>query len=210
MLDYDLYIFDFDGTIFDTNKIKNDAFECVIKEVCPQRYLRRYMKKLNTYNEMTRRIKFDVLADVIEPECRYTFVEKCIKKYESIISESFMNAEFIPGAANFLKKIKGKRKFIVSGGKESEIAALLKKHSLLGEFEAIYDGEKSKFDHFFMIKHKSPGAKRLSIGDSKLDYSSSIDHVNNFVFVQCASQEENTSWFRDNNAILINDFRELI
>ena len=175
LYNFDDYIFDFDGVIFDTNFIKKDAITYASKDYLNQ-------------DDLNKFINYFLLNSGIPREKKiFKFFDKNTSKiindnYSSYLLKSLLNADIVPGVYNFIKNLYNKNKYIhiLSGGNINEIKLILNKNNMIKYFNNILAGPNDKQTNLNKLNCKNT---TVFFGDSLHDYDIAMINKLNFVFV---------------------------
>lgn len=180
--DYDLYFFDCDGVLLDSNNVKSEAFYNVAKEFSPE-IADDFLKYHQSHGGISRFEKF-----------KYFFSEMLkLKEYETELNKSlFMfkeqtvlglnNCKVVNGVEKFLKSLpENSKRYVISGGLEEEVCNALREKKLDIFFSGIYGSPKNKYEIMNLIHETS----KISVffGDSKLDYEVAKSYGCDFFFI---------------------------
>ena len=184
-MSYDLFLFDFDGVLFNTNRIKTEAFqqalagypeEAVAEFVAYHEAtggISRYVKVAHFFNQILQRVDNtqQEQADVLE-------------KFADIAPRLMAAANPLPGAPEFLNAIaqEGRTASVCSGGNRNEIKNLLERHQLFHLINNIWGNERSKREHA-ADSISSRYAKVIFFGDGQYDMEVAEAFGFDFVFV---------------------------
>ena len=175
IFEYDVYLFDFDGVIFDTNFIKKNAIYSASKEFLHSKKLDKFIDYFLFNSGIPRDIKISKFFNKKKSEI--------IKKnYSKILNGKLIQSKKIPGVVTFLNKIKNKNKeiHILSGGNKDEIIKILDKNKMLKYFNQILTSpsdKQSNLDKLDLDKNI------IFFGDSYHDYNLALKNNIDFVFV---------------------------
>ncbi|MBI5298867.1 MAG: HAD hydrolase-like protein [Deltaproteobacteria bacterium] len=101
-------VFDFDGTLVDSNAIKQNAFAKCFFEYPKQ--LDAIMVYCNSYNNIPRVVKFrHVFENILKLPYPPEVEQLMLDRYASETTEQVIGAAEIPGAIRFLKKVASKK-----------------------------------------------------------------------------------------------------
>ena len=103
LLSSKVFVFDFDGTIVDSNTIKKQAFFDIASE-----YPGGFEAMDTSYNQ-----RIGDRADIWKRWCIYTGMKdgndlRLVEKYTEVVDEAVIKADEIPGAINFIRMLKAK------------------------------------------------------------------------------------------------------
>lgn len=187
---YDIAIFDCDGVILDSNKIKTEAFRKVVEEYDSKRVeqLIDYHLKSGGVSRFEK-IKY-FFTEILNKNDQALINEK-INLYGEIVINDLKNSKMVEGVEDFLKYLNenGTTCFVNSGGKESELHAVFKYKNLDKYFDGIYGSPKTKKENMLVIKDRGfQFDNSLFLGDSKSDYITAKEFNCDFVYVRKYSE----------------------
>ena len=171
LLKYDLFIFDFDGTLLDTEKYHCKAWNNALskeKNYNIEIKINDYCKYFHSLTPMMSRNYLKILYDVDNYDYIY---KKKQHEYEKIITNE--NINFINGAENFLNFIlKNNKKFIIVTNTSNKFIELFKsKHPILNKATKIYTKEnfinrKPNPECYLRIANEYKNEKKIGFEDS--------------------------------------------
>ncbi len=181
---YDLYLFDFDGVLFNTNRIKSEAFRQALADYPPQA-VDDFIRYHEATGGISRYIKLAHFFEVIlgQPDSAHE-QQAALERFATLGERLMATARPLSGVAQFLAAIArvGKPCAICSGGKRSEIDTLLRRHGLDHQFIEIWGNERTKAKH--AVEHIAPHYSRvLFFGDARYDMEVAEEFGFDFVFV---------------------------
>ena len=191
---YNIYLFDFDGVIFDTNFIKKNAIFSASKDYLNSEQLLAFVNYFLFNSGIPREIKIANFFDKNK--------SKIIQKnYSNILKNDLLLSKKIPGILNFLKKIKNENKkiHILSGGNLNEIIKILDKNKMLKYFDEILAGPNDKQINLDKL---NVNKNTIFFGDSYHDYTLALKNNIDFVFVYGFSIQDDWENLIDQNKCL--------
>ncbi len=189
---YDTYIFDCDGVILNSNKIKSEAF-FYSALIFDEKIANDFLEFHNKNGGISRYVKFDYLLKKILPKYNQNIEKTC---FDQIIDDLLLRysqkcksglktcevAEKIKEIKNFNEK---KDWLVISGSDQNELRKTLKEKKISHLFnKGIYGSPENKFE--IIKREKKKGnikGKTILIGDSKYDYLVSKESNIEFVFL---------------------------
>ena len=137
---YYSYIFDCDGVILDSNKLKTEAFrEILIDERYEDIELFIEYHQLNQGINRYEKLKyfFEQIKKTKNYETEYNLL---LKKFSSICFKKVCDSEYTEGIINYLEELKSNElsTFVVSGSDEKELIEVFKKKKKLVFFNNVY------------------------------------------------------------------------
>jgi phosphoglycolate phosphatase-like HAD superfamily hydrolase len=190
--DFSTLVFDCDGVILDSNRVKSDAFFTVASSfgADPARRLLEYHQR---HGGVSRNEKFAYFLDElveIPTKCRAATLEKLLDEYGRICERELKLCSLIPGVAALLASIPASvASYVVTGGAQKEVRDLLTQRGLSGRFVDILGSPTSKRDHFASLERTGAFRGRaLFFGDAALDMQLAEEFGLDFVFVYGASE----------------------
>ncbi len=209
ILTYDFYVFDCDGVILDSNRIKTNAFKYALRAEEPE-----LIEKLVNYHManggITRHKKFAHFYTTIrstDDETKSEKIEQALLDFASYCERELFEADIVDGFEAFIKEI-NKPCFVVTGGKEDEVKAIFKHKNIDKYFELILGNPVSKRDNMQRLKDSSKlNGKGLFFGDAWLDYKLSDEFGLDFIFIQGYSEwKDGEAFCKQNNLKIADDF----
>ena len=189
--EYDIFIFDCDGVILDSNKLKSNAFAESLPNEPPDLVAEfvEYHKKnggISRYEKF--RYYYKNMKKQIEAEAE---IDKALNTFAIIVREGLLNCNYVSGVKKFIEKLfnLNKRLFVVSGSDENELIQVFKKRGIDHYFEKIYGSPANKVENTKeLVSSMSKAKKGLFFGDSKSDFDASKKFGLDFVFVKDHSE----------------------
>jgi HAD superfamily hydrolase (TIGR01509 family) len=171
LLKYDLFIFDFDGTLLDTEKYHCKAWNNALSKEKNKNIeieINDYYKYFHSLTPMMSRNYLKILYDVDNYDIIY---KKKQYEYEKIINNE--NIDFINGAENFLNFIlKNNKKFIIVTNTSNKFINIFKsKNPILNKATKIYTKEnfvnrKPNPECYLRIANEYSNEKKIGFEDS--------------------------------------------
>lgn len=186
--DYKTFIFDCDGVLLNSNKIKTKAFKDTVLEFSEES-----AQELAKYNKdnggISRRDKFEYyLKNIIYKYSNKHInidIDYLINKYSKIVKKELLKCEIAKDIELLGNKCKDKSVLVVSGSDQSELRYVFKKRGIEYLFpNGIFgspDDKKSILKRELEIKNIVMPA--LFLGDSKYDYESANLFNIDFLFI---------------------------
>jgi phosphoglycolate phosphatase-like HAD superfamily hydrolase len=210
--DYELFVFDCDGVILDSNRVKSQAFFDVVHRFGQER-AEQFVAYHKLHGGVSRQEKFKYFVSEILDMDRADQAQlehELAEAYGRICREGLQKCSMIPGIQAFLASLPTNiRNYVVSGGAQTEVREALQERRLDQFFSLVLGNPKSKqenMQHLF-----DSGALRgrgAYFGDARLDMELAQQFGLDFVFVSGASE-----WSRaevEFQGERIYDFEELL
>lgn len=208
---YNVYFFDFDGVIVDSNIIKYNAFVEVCEEYAPN-CVNIFSKYLVDNGGVNRTIKFQHLLKLMNQESNENLRNKMLETFASKLKSSLLNAKLVDGVEVYLKKLKflDKRVYIISAGNTLEIVDFVKYKKIEKYFFEIYGNLIDKSLIINEILEKLSIRNAIIFGDSLSDLKASIDSNLEFCWVAEFAMNDLTNYSSESIHFKINNFIDLI
>jgi HAD superfamily hydrolase (TIGR01549 family) len=182
--DADYIIWDFDGVIKDSMKVKSYAFE---KLFMP--FGKELSKNVRLHHEnnggMSRFDKLHIYLELAGQEPLYSLVNEYAEKFSLLVKQKVIDSDWVEGVLDFLKTNHKKQEyFLVTATPQLEIEYILKKLKIENYFTEIIGSptKKSNAVKNILNKYGINPKKVFMIGDSKSDYESAkTNHVDFFL-----------------------------
>lgn len=198
-----LNIFDFDGTIAETNLLKSDAFSFAAKQFGSD--IEKWFVKYHKENGgVTRQEKIRKLCQKVGNEDIYSH---CLGLYEEYLAEHWLTCPLVRGVRSYLEGLDSVN-IILSGGAKVEIEDYLAANGLSPYFEEVYGNPVDKVVNLEAIKSKyiHHNTDILFYGDSKLDFELASSINAEFIFVKGVSEWVSVADYQDQFSLTVNDF----
>jgi phosphoglycolate phosphatase-like HAD superfamily hydrolase len=210
---FDVFIFDCDGVIFDSNRLKIDAMENALNDhgfkkeevhSCIEYFsnnfgLSRY-HHVNHFVDSILSIEFSEKERVVS-EVLSSFGEQCQQLY--------LEAELTPGVLAFVQQLPGD-KYIASGSAQEELRDVFERRGISHLFKGIYGSPTKKADLVQNILAMSSG-EAVMFGDALSDLEASKKNNIDFVgYLPFSNVKESLSKVaKDNGYLTIEQWDEL-
>ena len=189
--DYDVYIFDCDGVILDSNKLKTEAFEYALT-LEDKSDVERLIQYHKDNGGISRYEKFDHFYTKICPSLQKDLkVKQALKSFAEKVSEEMLRVDLIPGILDFINKISllNKKIFVNSGSDENELNDVFKARNLASHFEKIFGSPSNKIQNIERISYFNKIDERaIFFGDSISDHNAAKEFGMEFVFISGYSE----------------------
>ena len=174
---------DFDGTLVESNEIKDKAFDSIFSKWPEHREAMMQWHLAN--NTIDRQEKFRYFVEVILGKHGHVeLIEKLTKRFSELSYEAIVNCPMVDGAQEFLDAYVSKvQLFLVSATPHNELCKILKARLLTRYFKEIQGGPINKVEVFkkiISVKKISPD-EMLYIGDSPEDLQAAKTLGSHFV-----------------------------
>ena len=182
LLSSKIFVFDFDGTIVDTNSIKKQAFFDLASEypggleAMETSYNQHIGDRVDIWNRWYSYIGVKDGKDL-----------RLVEKYTEFVDEAVIKANEIPGAINFIKmlKTKGKRVFVSSATPEENLINIISKRGWTELFDGTFGRPKTKVQtlHRHILDDSTLPTEVCIVGDGNDDQNSASATGCNFIKV---------------------------
>ena len=218
MKKYKSIIFDCDGVILNSNKIKTESFRKILKNF-DTRSIQEFIDYHENNGGLSRYVKLDYFLSTILPKYSEIAANKddlllyLLQDYGNVCKKSLNNSE-VAKDLDKLKSITNKIPWtIVSGGDQKELREVFTKKNLTKYFKGgIFGSPDKKIDiiqreeKYGLINYPA-----IFLGDSKLDYLVAKNLNIDFLFVtQWTDFKEHRTYCKDNAIEMINSVSDLI
>jgi phosphoglycolate phosphatase-like HAD superfamily hydrolase len=200
---YSTIVFDCDGVILNSNKIKTDAFfNATIKygEKKAYEFVNYHIKN----GGISRYKKFDFfITKILNKDFDKILYSELLENFSEYIIKKLMICEVVEGLDELKDFFCNTNWLIVSGGNQSELRSTFKNRLLDIYFtEGIYGSPDSKEEILTReIKNQNITFPALYVGDSKYDYEVASKHGLDFIFISQWTEVKNFKKWCDSNNI---------
>ena len=205
---YKQVIFDCDGVILDSNDIKSNAFARSLVDEDKE-----LVKQFITYHKknggVSRFKKFEYFFKKIKNQKKYTnSLNNALNRYAKLSYEGLLDSSEVKGVRSVLMLLQNLNieSFVVSGGEQNELRAVLKSKHLDHYFKKIYGSPITKEEHLLTIRT----TRSLYFGDAKSDYIAAKNFDMDFVYISSVSDwDDGVEFCQSNNIEILKDFSDL-
>jgi phosphoglycolate phosphatase-like HAD superfamily hydrolase len=187
-------VFDCDGVILQSNKIKTNAFRESLKGD-PIVLIDQFIEYHKSNGGISRYVKFEYYYQYIKCEKNYkTLSKKAISRYSEIVVEGLIAADYIPGVINAINYFNDKNIpcFVISGGDQIELNEVFSKRGIDNSFVEILGSPITKKEHAVeMVKIDQIKLPGIFFGDAYLDMEVANFIGLDFIFIHGYSEWAN-------------------
>ncbi|MBK26608.1 MAG: hypothetical protein CME70_21590 [Halobacteriovorax sp.] len=184
-----VFVFDFDGTLVDSNKIKKDAFF----QLTDNEQFNLILEK--THSKMPEVSRFILLRNVLEQmkhDDIQSEVDRLCSLYGSLVEEKTIACTEMPGAIELLKHL-GQKKvniYLSSNTPEISLKKIIYKRGWDQYFKCLYGSPRNKSETIKLIsknENLSDSSRIVVLGDGESDKLSAESICCDFVDVNSVS-----------------------
>lgn len=202
-------VFDFDGVILDSAKIKTEAFVEVYHDR-PE-----HQADIQAYHlanqGVSRFVKFRWIAEnLLGKPATEVEIKELGNRFSNIVLERVLASAHIPGSLEFLKFLEQNEvpAFVASGTPEEELRLIVEKRDLAGYFQGVFGTPKSKTEIIrnIQFKHGFASDHMLMLGDASTDFEAASETGLQFVGV---FSEEMKDYWAEQDAFVAKDLTNI-
>lgn len=210
---YASWVFDFDGVILDSNKVKTDAFAEAVKE-----YGGNLGQQLIEYHVanggISRFVKFDYFfSNILSRKPEEGEMDTVLNNFAGAVKQGLLTCAQTPELDTLLNgPLKDLPCSVISGSMQDELRDIMKQRDIYKYFDAVYGSPDSK-DLIFNRECETGRIKKpaVYIGDSLYDYQMADKYGLDFIFA--TDWTEFSDWetfFKDKDVRIIKNLAELL
>lgn len=190
---YSTWVFDCDGVLLDSNRVKTDAF---FRTAEP--YGREPAQALVDYHVqnggISRYVKFRTfLADIVgrdkvDPE----ELQQLLNRYAELVGEGLRQCAVADGLHQLRRLTEGTRWLVVSGGDQQELRSVFSDRGLAVLFDGGIFGSPDSKDQILARELENGGVRQpaVFVGDSRYDMEASTRAGLDFIFASRWSESD--------------------
>ena len=190
---YKSIVFDCDGVVLNSNRIKTDAFYDVTVMFGAE--LAGQFRKYHTVNGgISRHEKFKYFfTNILKREYLKSELDDLIEKYSIIVSSKLRECEVVEGLNEFRDRTKDVKWHIVSGGDQEELRYIFEEKKMKSYFDGgIFGSPDDKISILQReIDDNNISLPALFLGDSKYDFIAASTVGLDFMFIYQWTELEN-------------------
>ena len=182
--EYNVYIFDCDGVILDSNSLKIKAMENSLMSLsfsdaevseCVSYFAKNFGKSRFHHIEY-------FIENILSIDCqRKREVKiKILESYSSQCKELYLTADLTPGILDFMRGLDGD-KYVASGSEQSELREVFDKRGLTSFFRGIYGSPELKSNLVKYILENYETHQAIMFGDAVSDVVAAQDNNIDFI-----------------------------
>lgn len=194
MKQYKAYIFDFDGVIKESVRVKSDAFVQLYEAEGAD-----FQKRVESYHltngGVSRYEKFKVWNEWLNRSTSETAIEELAQKFSDLVVENVVASPFIQGAELAIEMAhKSALTFIATGTPDQEILPILDRLNLNSSFTEIHGSSRKKpvITEDILTRFNLDPSEVLFIGDAQTDYHAALECEVDFYLRET---DYNAAWF---------------
>jgi phosphoglycolate phosphatase-like HAD superfamily hydrolase len=205
LTDYATLVFDCDGVVLDSNRVKTDAFRQAALAYGPEA-AEALVAHHVANGGVSRYAKFaHFLSRIVPPDTPGPPLQALLDAFAAAVREGLMTCEVASGLGALRAATPQARWMIVSGGDQAELRDIFAARGLAGHFDAgIFGSPDSK--EAILARELAGGNLRspaLYLGDSRYDHEAAASNNLDFVFLSRWSEVANLRQFADSNGIAV-------
>ena len=210
---YDLWLFDCDGVILQSNQIKSQTMYQVALHFSDEKTAKTFQQYHQINAGFTRFKKFTYLFETLLN--RQSFeddYQKALMMFSQMCMEQLIECPLTANAEKLLTQIpENNHKYIISAASETDLQHIFAEKELDHLFTDIYGGPRTKTEIFADVLARYPNAKPIFFGDAKADYLVAEKYNVDFVFLSDYTDFPDwKAYFRQkNNVKIIKNFSGL-
>lgn len=200
MKNYSAFIFDFDGVIKDSVKVKSEAF--VQLYASEGKEFQRKVKEYHLANGgISRHVKFKVWNEWLGRSTSEEAIDELAKNFAKLVIDNVIASPNVSGAIEALESASENALcFIATGTPDDEINLILNQLELDKYFREVHGSSRKKSLIIMDILERfllSP-SEVLFIGDAQTDYQAALENGLDFYL---RKTDYNTDWFESKPGI---------
>jgi len=196
LIQYQTLIFDCDGVILNSNKIKTQAFYDVAKV-----YGHKPAQILKDYHiqngGISRYKKFEyLLTNILQKPIKKQELSELLSNFSKEVKKALLVCEVATGIKELRDKTRNTKWLIVSGGDQAELREIFEQRGLSNYFDGGIFGSPDDKDVILKneTKNRNIIGKSLFLGDSMYDYQAANTAKMDFIFI--SKWTEVSNWGR--------------
>ena len=214
--DYKTLIFDCDGVLLDSNKVKTQAFyqaALPYGEAAAQDLLEYHVAN----GGISRYKKFAYFLEHIVPLHTPVAVEadleSLLSTYAQLVQEGLLSCKIATGLKELRYQTRQSKWLVVSGGDQKELHSIFAQRDLSSLFDGGIFGSPDNKDHILAreLDNENIQFPALFLGDSKYDYQAAHRAGIDFIFISGWSEvEDYDDWCHENDLSSIRNVSSLL
>lgn len=188
---YRIAVFDCDGVILASNRLKSEAFAQALEGEDPA-LVAAFVAWHKANGGIARQVKFDhFFRNMKGMDTPEEPIRQAVERYGQIVRRGLRDCDLIPGAEELLATLqaRGIACYVNSGGSEAELREIFAERGLAQWFRGIYGSPDDKFRNMQRagLDALGPG-EGLLLGDSRVDRDVAHHYGLDFIYVAYESE----------------------
>lgn len=184
--DYATLVFDCDGVVLDSNRIKTEAFysSALPYGKAAAQALKEYHRKnggISRYEKFS--YFFEKLIPVYAPAIKGPDMDSLLVDYAERVRKGLLTCPVAEGLRELRERTQGAHWMIVSGGDQSELREVFKLRDLYDMFDGGIFGSPDTKEKILSKELTNNHKPAIFLGDSKYDYQAATRQKLDFVFL---------------------------
>jgi len=212
LIQYQTLIFDCDGVILNSNKIKTQAFYDVAKV-----YGHKPAQILKDYHiqngGISRYKKFEyLLTNILQKPIKKQELSELLSNFSKEVKKALLVCEVATGIKELRDKTRNTKWLIVSGGDQAELREIFEQRGLSNYFDGGIFGSPDDKDVILKneTKNRNIIGKSLFLGDSMYDYQAANTAKMDFIFISKWTEVKDwKKWICENEIINFNNIESI-
>lgn len=213
LLDYQTLVFDCDGVVLNSNKVKTEAFYESTKHFGHEQ-----AQALLNYHVanggVSRYLKFDYfLREIIQTPGEDSVLQDLLTRFAKLVKQGLMECEIATGLDELKQKTPKSNWLIVSGGDQAELRVVFEARGLIHLFNGGVFGSPDDKDTILAREKLSRNiiGNTLFLGDSKYDHKVASGFGMDFLFLSNWTEVKDWySWVNERNIKTFPNIQELL
>lgn len=182
--DYELFIFDCDGVILDSNKLKIEAMNNALCKYFDGN--EKITQCIDYFKNNFGTSRFHHISVFVNDIFKLSELEKksaydnVLNAYSEQCKALYLKSELTPGVLEFMQSLKGDI-YIASGSEQSELREVFQKRGLDIFFKNIYGSPTPKVELVSNILKENKSLNAIMFGDAISDMNAAFDNNIDFV-----------------------------
>jgi len=191
---YDIYIFDCDGVILDSNVLKIDAMykalvTCGFKrnevDLCVDYFKNNF--GLSRFHHVKYFLTNFITVNKIDVEKVEVDI---LNHFSKQVKTLYLSAEITPGFVSFISSLNGD-KYVASGSEQQELRDVFKQRGLDIHFKQIFGSPTSKSELIRRVVSLDSSMRYVMFGDAVSDFNACCDNKIDFIYYAPYSNVKN-------------------
>lgn len=213
LTDYQTLVFDCDGVVLNSNKVKTQAFYEATKH-----FGHESAQALVDYHVanggISRYLKLEYfLTDILQSDVNSSILQDLLNRFANAVKQGLMECEIASGLDELKEKTCHANWLIVSGGDQTELREVFQARGLYSLFNGGIFGSPDDKDKILAREKvdKNIDTTALFLGDSKYDYLAANKAGLDFVFLSDWTEVKDwQDWVNENNLKSYSNLEDLI